>query len=272
MNCYSDLNIEMALLPSLAKRLLKTHDERELEISESEITSDTQAIKLNRRKGYYITICDDKPSNLTSKNANISQLLSKYLGKAFAQNRIKDGKILVAGLGNSGLTADALGHRVLQRLKVGVAGDFEVCTLAPMVGAVTGVESFDVIKGVCNQIKPSAVIAIDALATQSPKRLCSCYQLTDAGIKPGSGVGNGKKTLCKEHLDCDVIAIGVPFVAKASAIVQFYTENPLNYQNINPPLEQLVLTPKDIDDCVNSAADIVADALNKFFFDDFTQQ
>lgn len=44
-------------------------------------------------------------------------------------------------------------------------------------------------------------------------------QLSDAGIHPGSGVGNHRNSLTRETLGVPVIAIGVPTVVGAAAIV-----------------------------------------------------
>ena len=40
------------------------------------------------------------------------------------------------------------------------------------------------------ETRPDVVIAIDALAARSIRRLNRTIQITDTGINPGSGVGN----------------------------------------------------------------------------------
>lgn len=47
---------------------------------------------------------------------------------------------------------------------------------------------------------PDAVIAVDALAARSSKRIASTIQITDTGITPGSGVGNHRKALDRRTL------------------------------------------------------------------------
>ena len=70
------------------------------------------------------------------------------------------------------------------------------------------------------ETKPDVVIAIDALAARSVKRLNRTIQITDTGIQPGSGVGNYRNGLNEDTLGVKVIGIGVPTVVDAATIVQ----------------------------------------------------
>ena len=95
-----------------------------------------------------------------------------------------------------------------------------VSSIAPGVMAQTGMETAQILHGIIGETSPDLVIAIDALAARSVRRLCTTIQLTDTGIHPGSGVGNHRHSLTKESLGVPVIAIGVPTVVGAAAIVQ----------------------------------------------------
>ena len=55
------------------------------------------------------------------------------------------------------------------------------------------------------ETKPDIVIAIDALAARSTRRLNRTTQITDTGINPGSGVGNHRVGLTEENLQVKVI-------------------------------------------------------------------
>ena len=92
--------------------------------------------------------------------------------------------------------------------------------IVPGVMAQTGMESAEILKGIIHETKPNLIIAIDALAARSVKRLGTTIQLTDTGIHPGSGVGNHRHSLTRESLGVPVMAIGVPTVVGAAAIVQ----------------------------------------------------
>ena len=86
--------------------------------------------------------------------------------------------------------------------------------------AQTGMETAEILKGIVRQTQPDLIIAIDALAARSVRRLGTTIQLTDTGIQPGSGVGNHRHSLTRESLGVPVLAIGVPTVVGAAAIVQ----------------------------------------------------
>ncbi len=94
-----------------------------------------------------------------------------------------------------------------------------VSAFCPSVMANTGIESFDIIRGIVRSIKPDYIIVIDSLASLSIDRLNRTIQITDSGINPGSGIGNNRKEISKDTLGVPVIAIGVPTVVYSSIIV-----------------------------------------------------
>lgn len=94
-----------------------------------------------------------------------------------------------------------------------------ISSIVPGVMAMTGMETAEIVKGVVEQTKPDALVVVDALAARSTKRLNRTIQVSDAGIHPGSGVGNHRNAINKESLGIPVIAIGVPTVVDAATIV-----------------------------------------------------
>lgn len=80
-------------------------------------------------------------------------------------------------------------------------------------------ESAEIVRGVVKETKPDLVLVVDALAARSTKRLNRTFQISDAGIYPGSGVGNHRNALTGESLGVPVLAIGVPTVVDAATIV-----------------------------------------------------
>ena len=140
--------------------------------------------------------------------------------------------VLVVGLGNQLVTPDALGPGVLGNLKVTrhllhqYGETFcrkhklpTISGIAPGVMAQTGMETAEILKGIIRETSPDLLIAVDALAARSIRRLGTTIQLTDTGIHPGSGVGNHRHSLTMESMGVPVIAIGVPTVVGAAAIV-----------------------------------------------------
>ncbi len=141
-------------------------------------------------------------------------------------------KVLVAGLGNRFISADSIGPRTADKiavtnhmltsdkkdlfLKIGCAG---LSAVHPGVMGQTGIEAAAMIKGAAQYAEPDLVIAIDALAARSTKRLCATIQLSDTGIEPGSGIGNRRGAVNRETIGYPVLAIGVPTVVDCATLV-----------------------------------------------------
>ena len=167
-----------------------------------------------------IPVCD-KQKNYKESTENQKKVSRK--GFAEAKHELEGTSILVAGLGNRLVTPDALGPQVADNLYITrhIIKEFgrrayeneqvqPVSAIVPGVMAQTGMETLEIIKGVVDETKPDVVIAIDALAARSTKRLNRTIQITDTGIHPGSGVGNHRNGLTRETLGVMVIGIGVP--------------------------------------------------------------
>lgn len=141
----------------------------------------------------------------------------------------KKTKTLIIGLGNIKSTPDALGPLTSEKIivtkhlfdmKVKVEDKFTcVSSFYPGVTGSTGIETSDLIKGVCEETKPDLIIVVDALASTSISRVNKSIQVSDTGISPGSGIGNRRKEISKDTLGVPVIAIGVPTVTSAAVIV-----------------------------------------------------
>lgn len=199
--------------------------------------------------------------------------------------------ILTVGLGNRAVTSDSLGSRVVDELWITrhlEEASPKISGIIPGVMAQTGMESAQIVRAIVAETEPQLVIAIDALAARSVSRLGTTIQITDTGIQPGSGVGNHRHSLTKESLGVPVIAIGVPTVVSAAAIVydtvQSLTEilrqseqrqaadwmdeqSPTErYQLIRelvePSLGPMMVTPKDIDERVSQLGHTIAEGMN----------
>ncbi len=167
--------------------------------------------------------------------------------KLIRQNRIRTKTVLVAGLGNSKMRADSLGTETASLLNERFHGE-RIKTVIPSVFGETGVESSDVVQGVVAAIKPDLLVAVDTLACRSPENMFNTIQITDAGISPGAGVGNRRKSLDKTTLGVPVIAVGMPLVS---------------YTTDHPRYGEMVVTPREIDVMVKRGASIIARALTK---------
>lgn len=193
-----------------------------------------------------------------------ARLLGKHLGAMLGS---QSGPVLVAGLGNAAITPDALGPWCLQHVLVTrhltqqlpeQFGAFRsVAALQTGVLGTTGVESAELVAAVCRQLKPSAVIAVDALASRSVKRLCRTVQIADSGVIPGSGVGNRRLALNRDELGIPVIALGVPTVVDAATLSAELAEQTGTELNTEKLPRGLIVTPRDIDQTVRDAAKLI---------------
>ena len=122
--------------------------------------------------------------------------------------------------------------------------------LVPGVLGTSGCESFEIICGVVEKIKPDCVIVVDALAARSLARLCKTVQLTDTGIVPGSGVGNARAAINRETLGVPTIAIGVPTVMDLQMVAK----------DIREPM---MVTPQEIDTHISEVSKLIGFSINR---------
>ena len=187
-----------------------------------------------------------------------------------------EGSVLIACLGNPSITPDAIGPlcaratMVTRHLKERMPETFQsfrtVSLVCPGVLGTTGIESAALVGATVREIHPDAVIAVDALAARNLHRLCRTVQICNTGIAPGSGVGNARSALNQESLGVPVIAVGVPTVVDAAALVQELT----GAAPADTPEPQMIVTPREIDSFVADAAKLVGYGINLALHDGLT--
>lgn len=257
-------------------------EEHEITVTTVVIETENGARAMGKPVGTYITLeAPDMMIEDTGYHREISEKIAKYVKKL-----LKDAhSVLVVGLGNSKVTPDALGPFVVSNLMItrhlvkeyGEAllknAPFTVSAIVPGVMAQTGMETQEIIKGVVHMTAPDAVVAVDALAARSTKRLNRTIQITDTGISPGSGVGNHRNGINEEVLHIPVIAIGVPTVVDAATIVSDSVGTLIGQEEcrqamqekISPHLNTMFVTPKDIDETVKRVSYTISEGLNLAF-------
>ena len=182
---------------------------------------------------------------------------------------------LVVGLGNADMTPDAVGPLATQSVLVTrhlissmprqFAGFRPVAAFRTGVLGTTGVETAEAVRGLVEKIRPSVVIAIDALASRRRARLCATVQLSDTGILPGSGVGNRRAALNSETLGVPALAVGVPTVVDAATLAADLLEEhgqSIDADALRTGHDGLTVTPRDIDAQVRDLARVVGYAVN----------
>ena len=245
---------------------------RTSKITEITIETDEAGKSIGKGKGRYITIEAASPyAEFTEQADDIADELKKLCGC--------DNNILIIGLGNSGITPDALGPQAVSgiiatrhlrdELPKGhfLSGLHSVSALATGVLGQTGIEVAEITKAVCDRTSPECVIVIDALACADTSRLGTTIQLTDTGISPGSGVQNSRKELSRRTLGVPVVAVGVPTVIDMHTIY----EN-MSGRSPEKTLPNMMVTPRDIDRIIDRTAKLIAHALNRAFQPDLSHE
>ena len=267
---------------------VRTHQAAGIRHTRIRILQEAAAEQLGRSRGEYVTLeCDDLPDC----GGHRRELLARMMAADIRRMLPAQGEVLVVGLGNRNVTADALGTRVVERMLVTrhlhqtmveeLKGKLRgVSAIAPGVLGLTGIETAELCRGLVQHVKPAAVVAIDALAAYETQRICTAVQITDTGIQPGSGVGNHRLGLTKETLGVKVIAVGVPMVVYASTIARDAMSRLIDSYGVCEPgqedaadrllhqvaesfLGDMVVTPREIDELVLNVASLLADGLNR---------
>ena len=281
MNYRTDLAMERTVYPGgLGDGVtVQTQQDSGAEITWVRVQTEAAAQRLGKPVGTYWTMTHPELPTFTPKERmqaarRIAQMLRLMLPPT--------GDVLVLGLGNRRMTADALGDKVVSGVLVTRhMQDFaeggklrSVCALSPGVLGVTGIETAEMAAGLVERLHPSAVLVVDALAAMETGHIGTTVQLTDAGICPGSGVGNHRAAINRETMHVPVIAVGVPMVVYASTIVRDALQGILAAQSTQEDAHRmaeqltkqahtdLVVTPRNIDELVAGLADMLALAIN----------
>jgi spore protease len=279
---------------------IKEEGEEGIKVTRVKILDERGEKAMGKPVGDYITI--EAPGLLERDldlEERVAKVLANIVSE-LAQLK-KESHVLVVGLGNWNVTPDALGPRVVSNIVVTrhlkeyapfQFGDEirSVSAFSPGVLGITGIETAEILKGVVDRVKPDLVITIDALASRRLERLSTTIQISNTGISPGSGIGNRRLSITYESLGVPVIAIGVPTVVDAVTIAHdtidylvkelsketskesmFYKilENMKEQEKytlieevLSPHVQNLVVTPKEIDLLIKNIASVISRGIN----------
>lgn len=294
---YTDLAVEIqeecsgrqGEIPGVVLEQYK-EDGKGIRVTKIQIQTADGAKRMGRPIGNYMTLesADKEHSNKHSdKNLSGTKLPDTNLLASYINGLLPSSahSFLIVGLGNANMTADALGPLTIEKMAQSGMASY-TSMIVPGVFAQTGMESCEIIQGIVQQTSPDCIITVDALAARSAFRLGTTVQLTDTGIRPGSGVGNARKGITKENMKIPVIAIGIPTVVSAAAIVSDamdslkqigYNETILGsiamldkeeyYQLISevfaPELGSLFVMPKNLDEELDTMSSLLAASLSQ---------
>lgn len=256
-----------------------------------DIVTDEQSKFYNKDKGRYELISIPNVLLMEEDKINycidiMAKVLKQMLGRISNKSRI-----LVVGLGNRHISSDSLGVKVVSKVQITFESKIfpKVMAICPSVLGLTGIETYDIISGVVDNVKPTHIILIDSLCASNVSRLGKSIQLSDSGLCPGSGVGNKRKCIDKS-LSGKVISIGVPLLIYASTFVEnAFEENNVSLDSLNSIMQSikkldnseellniissikkifnsdfddLIVSEKDIEECVDILSDIISKAIN----------
>lgn len=254
--------------------------EGETELFEVNIETEAASRLLGKKTGRYLTLSvgrvwEEEGEVFRKKACLLAEKLRTFLPAS-------DGCVLIVGLGNRSITADAIGpmtlsHTLVTRHLEEKQPDLfrslslrTTAAISPGVLGETGVESAAIVRSLVTELDPAAVIAVDALASRSLSRLATTVQISDAGISPGSGVGNRRDALSRETLGIPVIALGVPTVVDvvtlAWDVLQTATGSDEGLEQISEKLSALGLnffvTPKETDEILRQVSALIGYGIN----------
>lgn len=305
-NFRTDLAMERTSMYKKANKLenidgIETQDEeidKNIKVNRVNITNKNGEEAIGKKMGVYVTI-DFKNLKIADDDEiqKGSEVLSRELKKIIDAHIQNKDDIMVVGLGNIYVTPDSLGPKVINEIDVTRhiikylpqyvdENTRPVTAISPGVLGTTGIETYEILKGIVDNVKPKLLIVIDALSSRSIERISSTIQISDTGIVPGAGVGNTRQEISEETLGIPVIAMGIPTVVESAVLVndcldlliqklqneaksnvflnQLKEED--NYEKIkdvlNPQDYNMIVTPKEIDDLIENMKDVVARGIN----------
>lgn len=240
----------------------------EIALTDIRITSEEGAKAVGKPIGRYVTV--ELPP--FGESAEVSEKTLTAIGGIIREYVGADFPVLVAGLGNSDITPDALGPMVASGIfstrhitnemanEYGLGNLRPVCAIAPGVLGQTGIETGEIISCVAEEIEAGSIIAVDAFAASNLSRLGCTIQISDTGISPGSGVQNARKEISPATMKRKVVAIGIPTVVDAATIVTDLQGE--GNAVISENAKDMVVTPRDVDLMIKRASHTISMAIN----------
>lgn len=187
-----------------------------LKITDIRVTSEEGEAALGKPRGRYLTLSFDALHLLSrAENERLKNALCELILDMLPPFK----KILILGLGNRYMRADAIGSLSAEGAKQRLKGDGVFC-LTPATKEQSGADAAILARGVLKETGAEAVIAIDALAAKDKDRLFRAIEIADTGICPGSGVGRHALAVSEETVGVRVLSLGVPTVMRAATFLK----------------------------------------------------
>ena len=201
---------------------------------------------LERPRGRYVTLEVPRVSLLDERDESVIEPAAAELRALLPAA----GPVLVLGVGNRRVTADALGPRTVQKIfvtmgqrSVPVQGIRPVAAVAPGVSASTGLSLQQLAAALVRQVRPAALLCVDSLCSSEPERLGRTLQFSDTGLFPAQP--DHSRHLDAARLGVPVLAAGIPTLMQAQEGAD------------------LVVTPRALDSVIAHGAALLAGSVNR---------
>lgn len=200
---------------------------------------------LARPRGRYVTIETPSLSLLDERDTALIETAAAELAALLPPA----GPVLVLGVGNRRVTADALGPRTVQHILVTmghslpVRGIRPVAAVAPGVSQAAGISLQALAAALVGAVRPAALLCVDSLCSAEPERLGRTIQLSDTGLAPADPHSG-------RHLDAALL--GLPVLAAGIPTLMEAREG-----------KDLVVTPRALDSVIAHGAALLGAAINR---------
>ena len=200
---------------------------------------------LARPRGRYVTIETPSLSLLDERDTALIETAAAELAALLPPA----GPVLVLGVGNRRVTADALGPRTVQHILVTmghslpVRGIRPVAAVAPGVSQAAGISLQALAAALVGAVRPAARLCVDSLCSAEPERLGRTIQLSDTGLAPADPHSG-------RHLDAALL--GLPVLAAGIPTLMEAREG-----------KDLVVTPRALDSVIAHGAALLGAAINR---------
>ena len=202
---------------------------------------------LARPRGRYVTLETPRLSLLDERDTPVIEATAAELRALLPPA----GPVLVLGVGNRRVTADALGPRTVQHVLVTmgaghglpIRGIRPVAAIAPGVSQAAGISLQALAAALVGAIRPAALICVDSLCSSEAERLGRTIQLSDTGLAPAAP-GSSR------HLDA--AGLGLPVIAAGIPTLMESDEG-----------HDLVVTPRALDSVIAHGSALLGAAINR---------
>lgn len=202
---------------------------------------------LERPRGRYVTLEVPRVNVLDERDSEVIELAARELRALLPP----EGPVLVLGVGNRRVTADALGPRTVQKVLVTMGAEHRlplpgirpVAAVAPGVSGAAGLTLQQLAAALVGAVRPAALLCVDSLCSAEPRRLGRTLQFSDTGLFPSRP--DSAKHLDAALLGLPVVAAGIPTMAQSDEGAD------------------LILTPRELDSVIAHGAALLGAAINR---------